>query len=182
MHVAPHRIPPRQNLLLISYKRKKTCRFGKSKLPGPRQHPNPELPEPVICCRIDVASKPLQFALPPLQRCIRGASSFPPKRLGNLSSPFPPFLFPLLHNHAGHSQNRRALCGAAQRCPPWLQLGQLALRQDHREPAHQRRDQGYLPGLHWKAGNVCLFDTGSQTGASEEGGESYNSSKWMLIV
>lgn len=56
-------------------------------------------------------------------------------------------------HHAVFHQSRSRL-GAAKRWPPRLLF--FAIRQDHQQPAHQRRHQGHLPGIHWKAGNVSL--------------------------
>lgn len=178
MHVAPLTVfsffLPRQNFASDQPQEKKTCRFGKSKLPGPRQHPNSELPEPVICCRIDVASKPLQFALPPLQRCIRGASLLPkvPETSPLLS---PPFLSTSSQTCRLFPEPPRAL----RRCAT---LPAVATARPARPTPRPSRTCALTarPRLSSRASlesrERMLFGTGSQTGASEER-RGYNTAK-----
>ena len=80
-----------------------------------------------------------------------------------ISALFPCFFSSTYRQHAGPSTDGGAIGCPASGHLARLQLLQLSLLQDHREPAHQWRHQGHFPGFHWKAGNV------SEAHASRDG-------------
>ena len=69
--------------------------------------------------------------------------------------------------HAGCFETFSAgSCCASTALPEGIQRQLLPLRRHHREPAHQRRHKGHLPGLHRKAGHVSLPPSSAASSSS----------------